>query len=73
MKGTFLMDVEVYEIKESKNGLKVPVIDGVYLHSIYDPQTEGKALLKRHQDSFEEKSSILILGLGYGYHIEENY
>ena len=49
----------------------VPVINDVYLHSIYDPQKESSELLKQYRDILDKSSSILILGLGYGYHVQE--
>ena len=58
-----------YKVKEAKNGLKVPVVNDVHIHSIYDPEKEGEALLKQHAAVLEKKSNVLILGLGYGYHI----
>ena len=60
----------LYEIKESKTGLKIPVINDVYLHSIYDPYKESELLFNQHIDSLEKRSNVLFLGLGYGYHIQ---
>lgn len=60
-----------YEIEKSRTGLPVPVINGVYLHSIYNPQKEAQALAENYSDLLKTKNAILILGLGFGYHVNE--
>ena len=60
-----------YEFKTSRNGLKVPVIKGIHLHSIYNPIKEAEAFAQGYEDTIKAKNKILILGLGFGYHIEE--
>ena len=60
-----------YEIKTSRNGLSVPVINGIHLHSIYNPVKEAEAFAEGYEQAIKNKSTILILGLGYGYHIEQ--
>jgi hypothetical protein len=40
-----------YEIKTSRNGLTVPVVNGIHLHSIYNPIKEAEAFAT----SFKEK------------------
>tara|TARA_Y100000385_G_C13077312_1_gene632063 strand:- start:866 stop:1525 length:660 start_codon:yes stop_codon:yes gene_type:complete len=59
------------EFKVSRNGLTVPVIRGVHLHSIYNPIKEAEAFAEGYVDTLKEKSHILVLGLGFGYHIEQ--
>ena len=59
------------EVKETRNGQKVPVVDGVYLHSIYDPKKEAEAFADKNIESIANKNTFLILGLGFAYHIEE--
>jgi hypothetical protein len=61
----------LYELTTSRNGLTVPVIKGVHLHSVYNPSKEAEAFAKGFQESINKKSNILVLGLGFGYHIEE--
>ncbi len=39
------------------------------LHSIYDPESEAKALVDAFR--FNGKGLIIVLGLGFGYHISE--
>lgn len=60
-----------YELQPSRNGLTVPVINGVYLHSIYNPVKEAEAFAKTNERNIKLKKNILILGLGFGYHVEE--
>jgi len=58
-------------LQASRNGLSVPVVDGVYLHSIYNPSKEAHAYAENHESVIQSKSNILIFGLGFGYHVEE--
>jgi hypothetical protein len=60
-----------YEIKTSRNGLTVPVVNGIHLHSIYNPIKEAEAFATSFKDTLKENNNILVLGLGFGYHIEE--
>ena len=60
-----------YELQPSRNGLTVPVINGIYLHSIYNPVKEAEAFVKGHETTLKAKQYVLVLGLGFGYHIEE--
>ncbi len=58
-----------YEVKTSRTNQKVPVVNGVHLHSIYNPFKEAEALINSQLDSLKQKNELLILGLGFGYHI----
>ncbi len=60
-----------YKLQPSRNGLTVPVINGVYLHSIYNPVKEAEAFIAGQQKNLKTKNKVLILGLGFGYHVEE--
>ena len=60
-----------YELQRSRNGLTVPVINGVFLHSIYNPVKEAEAFIESQLENLKYKNKILILGLGFGYHVEE--
>jgi len=60
-----------YEIKESKTGEKVPVVNGIHLHSIYNPIKEAENFIEENKGLLKENSNILVLGLGFGYHIKE--
>lgn len=60
-----------YEYKTSRNGLIVPVLNGIHLHSIYNPIKEAEAFASGHLNTIQANANILILGLGFGYHIEQ--
>lgn len=61
--------IKSYEVKVSKSGHQVPVVNGVHLHSVYDPIKEAETLISKNIKSKEQKY-FLILGLGYGYHVQ---
>ena len=63
--------VKSYEVKTSRGGLKVPVINDIHLHSMYDPVKEAKTFLEKYDASLESKNNVLVFGLGYAYHIYE--
>lgn len=60
----------LFEVQESRNGMLVPVINNIFLHSIYNPQKEAEAFAKSNLAAIQSRSHILILGLGFGYHIK---
>ncbi len=64
------MNVTKYELKESRNGDIIPVIDGVHLHSIYDPQKEALSFVDNNMSSIKSNTNFIVLGLGFGYHIQ---
>ncbi|MCL2102596.1 MAG: glycosyltransferase [Syntrophorhabdaceae bacterium] len=41
------------------------------LHSVYDPLREAREWVEHHRAEIESSSSIAVLGVGLGYHIEE--
>ncbi len=59
------------EIKTSRNGLPVPVVKGIHLHSIYNPAKEAEAFVQNYEKTLKENNHVLILGLGFGYHIDQ--
>ena len=59
------------EIIESRCGTLVPIINGIHLHSTYDPSKEASTILEKHLDTIKTKKNFLVLGLGFGYHIEK--
>jgi hypothetical protein len=63
--------LESYEIKISKNSLKIPVINGVHLHSMYNPAKEAQAIVSKFDQNLSNKNKVLVLGLGFAYHIYE--
>lgn len=60
-----------YEVKVSKTEHKVPVVNDVHLHSIYNPLKEAASLIAKNSSLMKVKNELLILGLGFGYHVEE--
>lgn len=58
-----------YEIKHARTGEAVPVVNGVHLHSIYNPMKEAISLIDAHLDNLKKKNEVVILGLGFGYHV----
>lgn len=63
--------ISQYQLVKSKSGLTVPYINEVYLHSMYSPAKEAEGFAKLHEEALKRKKNIIILGLGFGYHIEE--
>lgn len=57
-------------LKTSRSGHIIPVIDGIHMHSMYNPVKEAQSMAEGHRDILKEKNNVLILGLGFGYHVE---
>lgn len=64
-----LPKISSYEVKTSRTNQKVPVVNGVHLHSIYNPFKEAETLINTQLENLTQKNELLILGLGFGYHI----
>lgn len=58
-----------YEVKTSRTEQKVPVVNGVHLHSIYNPAKEAENLVTAQLEGLKTKNEVLILGLGFAYHV----
>jgi hypothetical protein len=58
-------------VKMSKTDQPVPVLGGVHLHSIYNPDREAEGFISANEKNFKEESQVLIFGLGFGYHISK--
>ena len=65
------LNIESYELKDSRSGHKVAVINGLHLHSSYDPIREAEVFIEKHQSTLESKNQILLLGMGLGYHLSK--
>jgi hypothetical protein len=59
------------DIKTSRNGLPVPVVKGIHLHSVYNPAKEAEAFAEKYVDTIKTNNHVLVLGLGFGYHIDQ--
>jgi hypothetical protein len=66
-----LYSPKTYEIKLTRSEHKIPVVDGVHLHSSYNPIKEALSLVEKHRTQLDTKNEVLILGLGFGYHVNE--
>jgi hypothetical protein len=64
-----LPKITSYEVKSSRTEQKVPVVNGVHLHSVYDPGKEAEALVNAQLANLKNKNEVLILGLGFAYHV----
>lgn len=49
----------------------VPIVQGNLLHSTVDPIREAKTFIDRHWKQIENVQSVVVVGLGGGFHIEE--
>ncbi len=49
----------------------VPVVNGIHLHSIYNPLKEAENLFEENKNLIEQNNQFLVLGLGFGYHVLE--
>ncbi len=60
-----------YQVVMSKNGLPVLKINRISLHSLYDPEKEGRSFLQAHlaKQSVQPGDTVCIFGLGFGYHV----
>ncbi len=59
------------EIIHSKTGHPIPVVDGVFLHSEYDPVKEAKKFATSLIPHIKRNNRLVVFGLGLGYHIDE--
>ncbi|EQC43521.1 hypothetical protein [Bacteriovorax sp. Seq25_V] len=63
--------IDSYEIKTSRNNLKVPVINNVHLHSVYNPAKEAQAIVSTYDERLQNNKHVLVFGLGFAYHVYE--
>lgn len=61
--------IDSYELKESREGSFIPSINGVHLHSAYNPIREAENFIENNQETLINNSQILLLGLGLGHHL----
>lgn len=57
-------------LEKSKSSHIIPKVNDVYLHSSLDPIKEAQTFAQVQMARLTENSKILILGLGFGYHIQ---
>ncbi len=58
-----------YEVKTARTQHLIPIVNGVHLHSIYNPTKEAETLLSIYSEQLKNKNEVLILGLGFAYHV----
>ena len=59
------------ECKTAKNGQEIPVINEIHLHSSYNPEREAAGFCKSIESKLHHNQNFLVLGLGFGYHIQQ--
>jgi hypothetical protein len=62
------MDLEFVQCRTKR---WVPIANGILLHSSVDPEREAAQLVEREWASLSGVKSILVMGLGGGFHLEE--
>ncbi|MDD5763064.1 MAG: glycosyltransferase [bacterium] len=55
----------------SKVGPPSLKVDGIALHSIYDPVREAREWAEHHLGAIGDSSGVVVLGFGLGYHVAE--
>jgi len=58
-----------YEIVNSRSERPSLKVNGVAIHSLYDPEKEAEVWVKHHEPEFENADVVYVLGFGLGYHI----
>jgi hypothetical protein len=58
-------------VENSKVSLPVPVINGCYLHSRFNPLKEAEEFATKNFSKIKDKKNIIVMGLGFGYHVNE--
>jgi spore maturation protein CgeB len=57
-------------IQTARDGNPIPHWDGYQLHSLYDPIKEGNGFAEQFLSTIDNNQKpLLVLGLGFGYHI----
>jgi len=59
------------EFINAKDGGFVPVLDGKALHSTVNPKLEAEKLVRDEIEHLSGVRTVVVLGLGGGYHVEE--
>ncbi|MBF0361024.1 MAG: hypothetical protein HQK49_08430 [Oligoflexia bacterium] len=66
-----IVSISSYEIKISDSNHNIPILNGIHLHSLLDPLKESTELLKKHLSLLKRNNNLIILGLGFGYHVKK--
>ncbi len=60
-----------FEVKPSKTELPIPLVNGIHLHSIYNPVREAEGFISQNENILSRSRYILLFGLGFGYHLNQ--
>ncbi len=61
--------VKLVELK-TENGMRLPTLDGRFFCSRRDPKREAQSWLQSQRRLISENKTLVVLGLGAGFHIE---
>ncbi len=59
------------QIKTSKSGHLIPLVEQMSLHSEYDPIREARKLVEDFDKTIIKNPNFIVYGLGFAYHIIE--
>ena len=59
------------EFVQCPSGKWIPILNGTLLHSTVDPQKEAVSLVDREWERIASVKSLVVFGLGGGFHIRE--
>lgn len=65
------MEGNSLRVIEAKSGNLIPVLNNHSLHSTLDPINEAKLDVQNKIDAIKKANIIIVLGLGFGYHVDE--
>ena len=60
-----------YEVVSTRNSNLTVKMEGLSLHSTYDPQKEADQIVRRFMEEDPGNGLIFVLGMGLGYHLEK--
>lgn len=63
------LTISSFEIKKARSQDIVPVINGVHLHSCYNPKKEASIFISKYLDQIAKSKHVIVFGLGFGYHV----
>ena len=66
-----IKEIDGYSLKVivGRKNFPVPVVNDIYLHSLYDPLKEADSFVQKNKNRIFQKNYFLILGLGFVYHV----
>lgn len=58
------------EVEHSKGGRPIPVVNGKFLHSRYDPEAEAVKWAAEQLAKKPKARIVVVLGMGFAYHLQ---